>query len=179
MSAMTVPWPGSSGISTVKPASANASARGRIDCGFPVNPCRTRAPLGPPCHEPGSAPGIRFSGVGVIGCGLLPPVVRRRLPVRIVVDAVDGAHRQALAAARAELRDDDDVDPVVEDGPELRGAVADARVAVDALRHLDEEGQVLPLGVALTRLETFPAGCRHRGQSTRPVVEWPSVWTSG
>src|SRR4051812_29740450 len=144
MSLTSVPCPGSSGISTVYPAAANASARPRIDCGLPVKPCSTRAPTGPPAHEPGSAPGITFSGVGVIGSGLLPPVVRRRLPVRIVVDAVDRAHRQALAAARAQLRDDDHVDPVVEDGAELRRAVADARVAIDALRHLDEEGEVLP-----------------------------------
>ena len=38
---MSVPWPGSNGISTVKPASASASARPRIDWGLPVKPCRT------------------------------------------------------------------------------------------------------------------------------------------
>ena len=57
MSSTLVPWPGSSGSSVVKPAAAKASASGRIDCGEPVKPCRTRAPFGPPAAENGSAPG--------------------------------------------------------------------------------------------------------------------------
>ena len=38
MSSTAVPWPGSSGSSTVNPAAASASASGRMDWGFPVNP---------------------------------------------------------------------------------------------------------------------------------------------
>ena len=45
--------------------------------------------------------------VGVVGGGLVPPVLRGGRPVAVVVDAVDGARVEALAAARAQLRDDD------------------------------------------------------------------------
>ncbi len=51
MSTMSVPWPGSNGISTVNPASASAKARPRIDCGLPVKPCRTNAPRPSPTAE--------------------------------------------------------------------------------------------------------------------------------
>src|SRR5437870_1625757 len=46
------------------------------------------------------------SSIGIFGAvGFLPPVLRRLLPLGILVDAVDRAHRrQALAAARAQLR---------------------------------------------------------------------------
>ncbi len=44
MSSTAVPWPGSNGSSTVKPASARATARPRMDCGLPVKPCNTSAP---------------------------------------------------------------------------------------------------------------------------------------
>src|SRR2546430_256922 len=91
-------------------------------------------------------PGGRQTGGGVLrGVRLSPPVLgggRRR---RVFIDAVDGAHGNTLAAARAQLRDDDHVDAVVEDGAELRRAVTDARVAVDALRHLDPQDRELPL----------------------------------
>src|SRR5204862_3813627 len=90
---------------------------------------------------------------------VLPPVPGRGLPVGVGDDAVDRADgREALLAARAQLREDDDVDPVVEDGAELRRAVAQARVAVDADRHVDLEGRVLPFLVARTRLHALGTG---------------------
>ena len=58
-----------------------------------------------------------------------------------------GQGSQALVAARAELGDDDHVDAVVEDGAELRRAVADARVAVDADRHVDRHGGFFHFGL--------------------------------
>src|SRR3954471_12571466 len=48
-----------------------------------------------------------------------PPLGRGRIPVGIRVDAVHGARGQALVAAAAELRNDDDVGPVIEDRTEL------------------------------------------------------------
>ena len=57
-SSIDVPWPGRRGNSTVKPASAKACARPRIDCGQPVKPWSTNAPFGPPAADHGSAPGI-------------------------------------------------------------------------------------------------------------------------
>src|SRR5829696_7963810 len=155
MSSTAVPWPGSRGASTVRPAAARASASGRMLPGLPVKPCSTRTPTSSPAAENGSAPGITAcSGIGVLRAeGLGPPVLGRALPVGVGVDAVHRARVEALAAARAQLRDDDDVDPVVEDGPELRRAVPDAGVAVDALRHLDAQGRRLPLRVALALLD--------------------------
>src|SRR5437868_6691096 len=167
MSSIVVPCPGSLGSSTAKPAAAKAFARPRIDWGEPVNPCRTRAPFGPPAAEKGSAPG-RISGIGVLGPeGLVPPVLGGGRGLGVLVDAVDGTDGHALAAPRAKLGDHDHVDAVVEDGPELRRAVADAGVAVDALGHLDAQRRQLPLGVALPRLEALLSGCgRHRGKVT-------------
>src|SRR4051794_11595705 len=169
MSSMAVPWPGSSGSSTAKPARANASASPRIDWGLPVKPCSTRAPCGPPGAENGSAPGrIGCSGIGILRReGLGPPVLGRLCRSGILVDAVDRAHRHALTAARTQLRDDDHIDAVVEDGAELVGAMAYARIAVDALRHLDAQGRQLPLRVALAGLNPLLAcRCRHRTDGT-------------
>src|SRR5438552_11673036 len=159
MSSADVPCPGSSGSSVANPAAANACASPRIDCGHPVKPCTTRAPCGPPAAENGSAPGST-SVIRVLRAErVLPPVVGRRVPVGVGNDAVDRAHgRQALLAPRAELGEDDHVDAVVEDGAELRRAVAQARVAVDADRHVDLERGVLPLLVALTRLDALRTG---------------------
>src|SRR5437899_2117730 len=118
MSSIDVPWPGSSGSSTAKPAAANAWARPRIECGQPVKPCSTRAPCGPPEAVKGSAPGnTGDSVIGVLrGERLLPPVLWGGRRFWVLVDAVDGAHGNALAAAGAQLGDDDHVDPVIEDG---------------------------------------------------------------
>src|SRR6266480_4748898 len=109
MSSTDVPWPGSSGSSVANPAAANACASPRIDCGQPVKPCTTSAPCGPPEAENGSAPGSTAkSGIRVLrGEGVLPPVVGRGRGLGVLVDAVDRAGRQALAAAGAELGDDD------------------------------------------------------------------------
>ena len=63
---------------------------------------------------------------------------------------------EALVAARAQLGDDDHVDAVVEDGAELRRAVADARVAVDAIDMSMRSGAVLPLRVALALARSTP-----------------------
>jgi hypothetical protein len=157
-SSMSVPCPGRRGSSTAKPAAASASATPRIEFGLPVNPCSASAPCGPPAGEDqASAPAITgrvsSSAVRVIVLRLLPPVLGRGFPVGVGVDAVDGAGVEALVAPRAELRDDDHVHPVVEDRPELRGAVSDARVAVDADRHVDQQRRVLPLRVPLAILE--------------------------
>src|SRR4051794_2207530 len=156
MSSTVVPWPGNSGNSTAKPAAASACATPRIELQLPVKPWSTSAPCGPPSMLSGSAPGMigavtaSSSLVRVVAGGLFPPVVGGGLPVRVREDAVDRTHRrQTLLAARAQLRDDDHVDPVVEDGAELRRTVADAGVAVDADRHVDHERWVLPLGIAL------------------------------
>ena len=73
----------------------------------------------------------------------------------IGIDAVDRARGQALVATAAELGHDHDVGAVVEDRAELRRAVAQARVAVDALRHLDAQRRVLPLRVALVRRDAL------------------------
>src|SRR5581483_5092548 len=170
MSSMCVPWPGSRGSSTANPAAAKASARPRIDWGHPVKPCTTRAPLGPPGAENGSAPDRTgcCSGIGILRReGLGPPVLGRGRRLRVLVDAVDRTHGHAFAAARAELGDDDHVDPVVENGAELVGAVADAGVAVDALRHLDAQGGQLPLRVALPELDSLLA--RRRGHRNEMV----------
>ena len=68
MSSRDVPWPGRRGSSTAYPAAARASARGRIDWGFPVNPWRTRTPSGPPAAEKGSAPCM----IGAVTGAMLP-----------------------------------------------------------------------------------------------------------
>src|SRR5438094_6380307 len=154
MSSTVVPCPGRRGSSTAKPAAANACASPRIDCGLPVKPWTTSAPRGPPVAEKGSAPArTAGSAVSVIGIflaiGVLPPVLGCGGGLGVLVDAVDGTHGQALAAARAQLGDDDDVHPVVEDGAELGRAVAQTGIAVDALGHLDAQCGQLPLRVPL------------------------------
>src|SRR5690606_12288153 len=61
------------------------------------------------------------------------------------------------------------VDAVVEDRAELRRAVPQARVAVDADRHLDPQRRVLPLRVALPRRQALAAGGGgHRGGTVAP-----------
>ena len=83
-------------------------------------------------------------------------------PVGIGIDAVDRARGQALVAPAAQLGDDHDVGAVVEDRAELRRAVPEARVAVDALRHLDAQRRVLPLRVALVLRDALePRRCGH------------------
>src|SRR4029079_608168 len=86
-----------------------------------------------------------------------------RAPVGIGIDAVDRARGQALVAAAAELGDDHDVGAVVEDRTELRGAVTQARVTVDALRHLDAHRRVLPLRVALVISDALAPRCSGHG----------------
>ena len=58
MSLTSVPWPGSRGTSTCRPAPAIAAATPRIDDGLPVNPCRasTPPPSPPAAWENASAP---------------------------------------------------------------------------------------------------------------------------
>src|SRR5205823_3385378 len=129
----------------------------RIDWGQPAKPWITSAPWGPPGAEKGSAP-ERTAGSVIrifLAIGVLPPVLGRGGGFGVFVDAVDGTDGQALAAPRAQLGDDDDVHPVVEDGTELGRAVAEAGVAVDALGHLDAQRGQLPLRVALARLDAL------------------------
>src|SRR6266508_4631883 len=83
-----------------------------------------------------SSGGGEMSFVRVVSRGFVPPVLRTRRPVGVFVDAVDRARVEALAAAGAELGDDDHVDAVIEDGAELRRAMTDAGVADDAPRPL-------------------------------------------
>src|SRR5690348_15287719 len=105
--------------------------------------------------------------IGIVASRFGPPLVGGGRPFRIRDDAVDRAHRRkALLAAGTQLRDDDHVDAVVEDRTELRRAMTDARVAIDANRHVDLEGRVLPLRVAFVTLQALgPVPCRHRRRS--------------
>src|SRR4029079_10175093 len=152
MSSTRVPWPGSRGSSTWKPASANASATPRIEAGLPVKPCRTTAPCWPlaTCDQ-GSAPamiewvmasimaGLVDSHVRIVGReGFFPPVVGHagRFPLGKWIDAIHRARRQAFVATTAQFGDNDDVGPVIEDCPELRWARTQTGIAVDALEHL-------------------------------------------
>ena len=94
----------------------------------------------------------------------LPPLLRVALLLLIGerVDAIDGAHRQTLVAATAEFGHDDHVGTVVEDGAELRRAMSQTSIAVDAFEHLDAYRRVLPLGIASAMLDSVGAGCAHR-----------------
>src|SRR5262245_3568743 len=84
-----------------------------------------------------------------------PPLARTRIPFGIGIDAVDGARGQALVAPAAQFGDDHDVGAVVEDRTELVGTMAEARVAVDALRHLDPQWRVFPFGIPLARFDAL------------------------
>ncbi len=59
-----VPCPGRRGSSTLKPASAKASASGRIELGLPVKPWSRRTPCGPFQAEKGSASGRTSAVMG-------------------------------------------------------------------------------------------------------------------
>lgn len=115
-----------------------------------------------------------LSGVRVALQGLPPPGLGRRRPVRVLVDAVDRAGVDALAATRAQLRDDDHVDAVVEDRAELGRTVPETRVAVDALRHLDTQRRVLPFRVPLPRFQTFRS-CRSPHDRRVPGASGPAT----
>src|SRR5881392_3775974 len=113
-SSTEVPWPGSRGTSTLKPAAANASPGGRIDVGLPVKPWMHSVPAAPPDADQGSAPGMS-SVIGgsscvriVVGERLVPPLGRIAggFPLRERVDAVHRAGGQALVAAGAQLGED-------------------------------------------------------------------------
>ncbi len=79
----------------------------------------------------------------------------RRFPIRVGVDAIDGAWFKALVAPRTELGNDDDVEVVVEDGSEVGGAGSKAGVAVNAHVHVDSQRRVLPQRLPLFRFETI------------------------
>lgn len=70
------------------------------------------------------------------------------------MNAINRAGVEALIAARTQLGDDDDVDVVIEDGPQRKGAGSQTRVAVDAHVHVNHVRSVLPDWVSLSRLET-------------------------
>src|SRR6476619_6060371 len=95
------------------------------------------------CRDHSAASDVRI----VVRQRFVPPVrgYLTRLPLGEGVDAVDRTRRQALVAAAAQLGNDYYVGAVVEDGAELRRAVAQTRVAVDAFEHLDSQRSVLPL----------------------------------
>src|ERR1700704_55500 len=99
----------------------------------------------------------------VVGEGILPPLLRITggLPFRKRVDGVDRARREALVAPRAQLGNDHHVGAVVEDRAEMRRAGPQARVAVDALAHLDAHREVLPPRVALALFDALDAGSLH------------------
>jgi hypothetical protein len=96
---------------------------------------------------------------------LFPPVIGRPFPLlgREFVDAVDRAWLDALVTAGAELREDDDVDAVIEDRAEARWAVSNARVAVDALVHVDVERRVLPLRIPFPIFDSIESGFARTG----------------
>ena len=101
------------------------------------------------------------SAVRVIGAEwVFPPLrlVPLLLPVGEGVDAVDRADGKALVAPAAQFGNDDDVDSVVEDRAEVRRAVAQTGIAVDALEHLDAQWRVLPLRVSGPVLDPFVPG---------------------
>ena len=70
--------------------------------------------------------------------------------------------------ARSKFRNDDHVGAMVEDGAEVRWTVAQARITVDALQHLDAKRHVLPLLVTRPRLDAF-GPCRPHDAN---VGEW-------
>ena len=75
------------------------------------------------------------------------------------MNAIDGARRQALVAARTELRNDDDIDAVVEDGAEGLWAGSKAGIAVDADAHVDHHRWVFPHRIALARFDSEGPAC--------------------
>ena len=91
-SCQRVPWPGSSGQRTAKPAAARCSPQGRMLIGVPVKPCTSRTPVrpsgpSPPGKANGSAPGITSSGAVGPGTGVLLGVRRRCRPAERVSDS--------------------------------------------------------------------------------------------
>ncbi len=70
------------------------------------------------------------------------------------MDAIDRARRKALVASRTELRDDDDVDSVVENRPERLRTSPQTGIAIDARTHVDLHRRVLPHRISFSRFET-------------------------
>src|SRR3954451_13576051 len=76
-SCQRVPWPGSSGQCTAKPAAARCSPQGRMLIGVPVNPWTSSTPVrqsgpSPPGKANGSAPGSTAAGRSDWGTGRPP-----------------------------------------------------------------------------------------------------------
>lgn len=77
------------------------------------------------------------------------------------MNAVHRTHRQALVTAAAEFWQDHHIDAVVKDGPQLLRAVPQACITVNTDRHINKQGWVLPLGVALSQFNAFCPRCTH------------------
>ena len=82
--------------------------------------------------------------VGVVGQWLIPPLVRRSLPVGVRVDAIDRTRIDALVTPRTQFRNDDDVKVVVENGPKRLWARPETSVTSDTYFHVDLQRWVLP-----------------------------------
>ena len=111
--------------------------------------------------------------IRVIGCGLVPPLVRCGIPIGVRMDAINGTGVKTLITARAQLRDNDDVYLVVEDGSKLLWASPNTGITVDAGVHIDLERWVFPLVFAGTRLKTALStglGNRCRLGRVRPLL---------
>ena len=87
--------------------------------------------------------------------GFGPPFSGGGRPRGVFVDAIHRARVETLATTGTQFGHDDDIHTVVEDGPKLRRAMADARIAVNAFRHLYAQRQRLPLWVSLAMLDSF------------------------
>ena len=96
-------------------------------------------------------------------CQARPPLDRiaSLFPVRERVDAVHRTHRQALVTAAAEFGNDHHVNAVVKDGPQLLWAVPQTRIAVNTDRHINKQGWVLPLRIALSQFNALCPRCTH------------------
>ena len=95
-----------------------------------VDDARLRIGFTFPSAEGKSEPNRRADQWGllvgvVVAQRVVPPLIGRGTRVRVFKDAVHRTHRgQAFSATRAELRHDDHVDAMVEDGPEMGWTVA-------------------------------------------------------
>ena len=78
----------------------------------------------------------KSSHVGVVCAqGLFPPIIGRWFPLISGkrVDAIHGTRIETLVTARAELRKNNDIDTVVENGTKIGGTSSQTGIAIYAL----------------------------------------------